>query len=579
MTCQERILSNNYSDTLIDAILPDDYQFDLLLDYCFHRITNEWGILYIERIGDVNYDIGQLAYSLTPKCYGLMECNALQSLNAAQNYDLNTLSLAESGILAVQREPLNLTGKNVTIGFIDTGIRYQEPVFKDFAGRSRIVSIWDQTIQTGTPPEGFEYGTEYTNEMINEALASENPLSIVPSTDANGHGSVMASLAAGSPIDNGRFVGAAPDSQIAVVKLKEAKQYLRDYYKIPSGVPCYSEADILQAIQYLQKYALLLTRPLVICLGIGTSLGDHTGGGMLGNYIDYISMQKSRATVIAGGNEGNAAHHFFGEISVSETYQDVEIRVGEDDKGFIMDLWGDAPYFYNAAIRTPGGEIARWNNPRSYIPQEFTFIYEKSRIVIEYQLVESLSGAEVIRFRFSNPTQGVWSIRISSEGNTIGGQFNIWLPVTDFLSADTYFLESSPHTTITEPGYAHSATTVAGYQISNDSIAAFSGRGFARDNYIVPDIAAPGVNVSSPFGDRSGTSVAAAITAGGCAQFMEWAVVERNDILVNSVNVKNYLIRGAERDSFMEYPNREWGYGRLDISGIFEFLAGIGRGI
>lgn len=90
----------------------------------------------------------------------------------------------------------------------------------------------------------------------------------------------------------------------------------------------------------------------------------------------------------------------FWKLSESQTYQDVEIRVGEDNKGFIMDLWGNVPYFYNAVIRTPGGETARWNNPRSYIPQEFTFVYERTRLIIEYQLVESLSGAEVIRFRF-----------------------------------------------------------------------------------------------------------------------------------------------------------------------------------
>ncbi|MDE6054522.1 MAG: S8 family serine peptidase, partial [Lachnospiraceae bacterium] len=346
MTCKERILSNDYADTLVDVILPEEYNYDLPIDYCFHRLTQEWGIAYIERSGTATGASGQLAYSLTPKCYGLMEYGDSRVLKAAQNRNLNTLSMAESGILAVQRAPLDLTGKRVTIGFIDTGIRYQDPVFRDFAGRSRIVSIWDQTIQTGTPPEGFAYGSEYTNEMINEALASENPLEIVPSTDPNGHGSVMASLAAGSSIENGSFTGAAPDCQIAVVKLKEAKQYLKDYYKIPPGVPCYSESDVLQAIQYLQKYVLLLTRPLVICLGIGTSLGDHTGGGMLGNYIDFISKQKSRVSVIAGGNEGNTAHHFFGKISVREAYQDVEVRVGEGEKGFIMDLWGDAPYIY-----------------------------------------------------------------------------------------------------------------------------------------------------------------------------------------------------------------------------------------
>lgn len=558
MTCKERILSNDYADTLVYILLPEAYNYDLPIDYCYHHLANEWGVLYLDRTSALYNTAGQFAYSVLPKCYGLMECRAAQERN------LNTLSLAASGILQVQGEPLNLTGKNVTIGVIDTGIRYQDDVFRDFAGRSRIAAIWDQTIQTGTPPKGFAYGSEYTNEMINEAIASDNPLAIVPSTDVIGHGSVMASLAAGSSVENGSFTGAAPDSQIVVVKLKEAKPYLREYYKIPPGVPCYSEADILQAIQYLQKYVLILTRPLVICLGVGTSFGDHTGGSMLGNYIDYISMQKSRVVVTAGGNEGNASHHFFGMLSERQTYQDVELRVGENENGFIMDLWGNVPYFYNAVIRTPGGETARWNNPRSYIPQEFTFVYERTRVVIEYQLVESLSGAEVIRFRFSDPTPGVWNIRIISEGSTVGGQFDIWLPITEFLSSDTYFLQPSPYTTITEPGYVDTAVTVASYQTSNNSIAASSGRGFARDNAIVPEIAAPGVDVSTPYGSRSGTSVAAAITAGGCAQLLEWAVVNRNDILVNSVNVKNYLIRGAGRDGYLEYPNREWGaYGNI----------------
>lgn len=258
MTCKERILSNDYADTLVYILLPEEYNYNLPIDYCYHHLANEWGILYVDRNNPLYNKAGQFAYSVLPKCYGLMECRAAQSRN------LNTLSLAASGILSVQGEPLNLTGKNVTIGFIDTGIRYQDAVFRDFAGKSRIVGIWDQTIQTGTPPEGFEYGTEYTNERINEALASDNPLSIVPSTDENGHGSVMASLAAGSSIENGSFVGAAPDSQIVVVKLKEAKPYLRDYYKIPSEVPCYSEADILQAIQYLQKYVMILDRKSVV---------------------------------------------------------------------------------------------------------------------------------------------------------------------------------------------------------------------------------------------------------------------------------------------------------------------------
>ncbi len=572
MTCKERILSNDYSDWIIDFISDDKRPRNLWDDYCYHIVNDDLAIVYIDRTTALNSstDFRRSFYSFLPKCYGLME--SPPNLSAQR---LNTLSLSASGILEVQRPPLSLTGKGVVIGFIDTGIRYQEPVFRDFAGRSRILSIWDQTIQTGTPPEGFEYGSEYTNVMINEALESSAPFSIVPSTDVNGHGSAMASLAAGSTIGNGSFTGAAPDSDIVVVKLKEAKPYLRDYYKIPAGVPCYSETDIIQAVQYLQKYVEVLSRPLVVCLGIGTSTGDHMGLGMLGNYIGYLSRQKSRVFVVAVGNEGNAAHHFQGMISMRETYRDVELRVGENENGFVMDLWGDAPYFYNATIRTPGGESIRWNNPRGYTPQEFNFVYEKTRIIVDYLLVEQASGAELIRFRFTDPTAGVWNIRVNSEGMIVGGGFDIWLPITQFLSSETYFLEPSPYVTITEPGYAYGVVTVANYGISNNGIYPSSGRGYARDNFIAPDIAAPGVNVSTPFGERTGSSISAAITAGGCAQLMQWAVVEDNDFLVNSINIKNYLIRGAQRDDFLEYPNREWGYGRLNIAGVFNFLAGL----
>lgn len=578
VTCKERILSNDYMDLILNVTISPEMNIDLPFDYCFHQVSETIGILFIERGRLQNARFSQAAYSFIPKCYGLVDMKLCRpELKTAQAARLNTLALGNAGILSVQRPPLNLTGKGVITAFIDTGIRYQEPVFRDPAGNSRILAIWDQSIQTGTPPEGFAYGSEYTREMINEALQSDDPFDIVPSTDANGHGSAMASLAAGSSIENGQFTGAAPDSDVVMVKLKEAKPYLREYYKIPPGVPCYSETDILQALQYLQKFVGIFSRPIVICLGIGTSTGDHTGSGTLGLFIDYLSRLKSYVFVTAVGNEGNTSHHFHGQISNRETYQDVELRVGENEAGFVMDLWGDAPYYYNATIRTPGGESIRWNNPRSFSPQEYTFVYEKTRIVIDYLLVEQTSGAELIRFRFIEPTAGVWNIRVNSEGNMVGGSFDIWLPMAQFLSSDTYFLSPSPQTTITEPGYVNGVVTVANYQISNNSIAPSSGRGYSRDNYVVPDVAAPGISVATPFGEYDGSSISAAITCGGCAQFLQWAVVEKNDILVNSVNVKNYLIRGAARESYLEYPNREWGYGRLDIAGVFNFLAGLGQ--
>ena len=77
------------------------------------------------------------------------------------------------------------------IGLVDTGIDYRSPLFKNTDGTTRIAGIWDQSVPTDPdilppgvpdyyPMGGASYGTEYTREQINEALAAEDPLSVVP---------------------------------------------------------------------------------------------------------------------------------------------------------------------------------------------------------------------------------------------------------------------------------------------------------------------------------------------------------------------------------------------------------------
>ena len=64
---------------------------------------------------------------------------------------------------------------------------------------------------------------------------------------------------------------------------------------------------------------------------------------------------------------------------------------------------------------------------------------------------------------------------------------------------------------------------------------------------------------------RTGSSVAAAHVAGASAILMGWAL--KNDALfsVYQAAVKSYLVRGASRNPAYTYPNREWGYGTLDL--------------
>lgn len=165
--------------------------------------------------------------SANPCDLGKYPYNAFPSLFTLSS----TVSLERSGIGTVQRNPyLALFGRGVIVAVIDTGIDYQHQAFLYNDGTTRILSIWDQTIQEGAPPEGYTYGTEYTREHINVALKSENPLSIVPSVDTNGHGTAIASVAAGKPSLEQSFSGVVPESDLLVVKLKPAKNNLKKIF-------------------------------------------------------------------------------------------------------------------------------------------------------------------------------------------------------------------------------------------------------------------------------------------------------------------------------------------------------------
>lgn len=599
--CREKILSNDYFDVIID--FPLNTAGLEGLDLCYVNVDNLFNIIYVNR--NTGFQPTDYLYShrSLPKLYGLMQESqtegvgntdsgtgnvgniartaagtAMPTVGSREPFDPN--SLIVSGITQVQREPLKLDGSGCVIVVIDTGIDYTDAAFRNEDGSSRILAIWDQTIQTGQPPAGFFYGTEYTREDIDRALQSQDPYSVVSSHDTNGHGSEMAGVAAGSRLGNGlTYFGAAPGADIVVVKLKECKQYLRDFYLIPEGVPAYEETDIMLAVQYGDSFTRTFRRPVIFCLGIGTNYGDHAGSSALSRYLDNIAVRRSRAVVVCGGNEGNAAHHFQGNLSngrqgTSEG-QPVEVRVGEGAQGFLLEIWGNIPDVFTVSVRSPGGETipAIRLGIRDVIT--YGFIYERTKITIAGTLVEPASGEELVVLRVQDPTPGIWTFRVEAAGEIHNGTFHLWLPITQFMNTSVYFLTPTPYITLTEPAMASDVISVSTYDASNNSFYIESGRGFTRTGAINPDFAAPGVNVSTIHGKQTGSSLAAAITAGAVAQFMQWAVVEQNNQVVESREIKNYFVRGASRSFDEVYPNREWGYGRLNMVGTFDALIGV----
>lgn len=571
MDCRDRILSDDYLDVITDYPLQDSENNEL--DLCHINVDNLYNIVYISRTHVLNINDYLYDYKSVPKLYGLMQEDV-----TGRSFDPN--SLIVSGITQIQREPLSLTGQGVVVCLIDTGIDYTHAAFRDSEGNSRILAIWDQTAQDGAPPEGLYYGAEYTREDINRALQAENPYSVVPSRDENGHGSAMAGVAAGSKLGNGiHYLGAAPDADIVVVKLKETKQFLRDFYMVPPGVPAYEETDIMLGVLYADRFVDQFRRPVVICIGLGTNYGDHAGSGSLPRYLDAVAAKRSRAVVVCGGNEGNAGHHFQGHLdSVRQPgggAVPVEVRVEDNAEGFLLELWGNVPDVFTISVRSPGGETIPPIRLGIQDSITYSFVYERTKVTIAGTLVEPFSGEEVILLRVALPTPGIWTFLVESVGNVHNGTFHMWLPVTQFMNAAVEFLEASPYITLTEPAMAGDVISVSAYNAANNSFYINSGRGFTRTGMVNPDFAAPGVNVSTIRGRETGSSLAAAVTAGAVAQFMQWAVVQGNNRTVASKEIKNYFIRGASRNADVAYPNREWGYGRLNVVGTFDALIGV----
>ena len=455
------------------------------------------------------------------------------------------------------------------------GIDFADRAFRYGDGSSRIIAIWDQTVEDGTPPEPYFYGQEYTQEMINEALANENPLLYVRVSDPVGHGTAVASIAAGSVDEAGGFSGAAPNADIAVVKLKQAKQYLRDFYFIPDDTAAYQENDIMLGIDYLNRLAAARSQPLVLLIALGTNNGSHSGNSYLSSYLNDIALRRMHAAVAAAGNEANERHHFYGKLYDGGEFVTVEVNVERAMNGFSIELWAQEPELYEVAVISPAGERVSRVPASRESRQEYNFVLEGTKFSLDYQIVGTLSANQLIYFRFERPTKGVWKILVYPK-NFVYGVFHMWLPISAFLESPVYFLSSSPDTTLTIPGTARVPMTVGGYNDADGSLFLSSGRGYTINGAVKPDFAVPAVNIEGAGGQMyTGTSYGAAITAGAAAMYMEWAVVRGNIPGANSMDVKDDFIRGARQEAGQLYPNREWGYGKLNLAGTFLYLAGL----
>ena len=488
-----------------------------------------------------------------------------------------TLQAREAScILPVQTGANGLTGEGILVGVVDSGVDYFHPDFRNEDGSSRILRLWDQSLD-GNPPKGYVTGTEYTKEEIDKALAlgetegrrlvalhiEEAPVArpLIPSRDFSGHGTAVLGIAAGNGRASGGVNrGVAYKSDLLVVKMGNARE---------NSFP--RTTELMEGIDYLIRQAVKMGRPIAINISFGNNYGSHQGDSLLETYLSNAANVGRSVICVGSGNNGNDRIHTAGQLRQGQT-ETVEMSIGTYETTLNLQLWKAYADEIEISIETPSGErlptLSEKIGTQRYRAGE-------TDLLIYYGKPGPFQVTQEIYFDFipveTYLTSGIWKIHL--HGRRIReGNYNLWLPGGNVLNPVTGFYRPIAAETLTIPSTAAKVITVGAYDSRLNAYADFSGRGGSNLSFPKPDLVAPGVNITAPtpggaYTTVTGTSFSTPFVTGSAALLMEWGIIQRNDPFLWGEKVKAYLRRGAQPlPGFNEYPNEAVGWGKLCVA-------------
>lgn len=220
---------------------------------------------------------------------------ALLSDTARMHHFVNEVHAGSGGLGSA------FTGKDVIIGYVDSGLDFNHPDFIDAGGNNRVLRYWDQTMpDNASSPQPYGYGFAWGAAAIQNGTCT--------STDNNAHGTTVTGQGSGNGLANGSNKGMAPDSKIIIVE----SDFTRPNWTL----------TVADACDYIFRVADTLGLPAVVNLSLGSYFGSHDGNDPASVAMEALLDAKSgRIIVSAAGNSGaQGRHHQQGNPTADTNY-------------------------------------------------------------------------------------------------------------------------------------------------------------------------------------------------------------------------------------------------------------------
>lgn len=490
----------------------------------------------------------------------LPQVRRVQSKKLAQPH--LDLALPDVGLRAnaLGARPVEEDGSDVLVGIVDSGFDLSHPMFRDAAGRLRVEGLLDQT---------REPAREFTTQQLEQAWAAGDG----PGRDDGGHGTHVASIAAGSRF--GALEGVAPGARLLLVKTD------------------FRNTD--QAVAWV--FGKAGPRPCVVNLSLGHHFGAHDGTDVEERLHSQLTGP-GKIIVVSAGNERTDELHIGGRFVPGQADQvgfDLQ-RQPDGSAVAVLTLWHGREDRFTISLGTPMGDVI--TEPALGLAANASFgavdmtvsqqRYQPSNL-IQHQIAVEVGA------RAGNGDLRGWRVGIQCRNATVG-RLDGWLHNSGFAAF------RSPHPLIETARTVGLAATGAGClavasHVSRTSwhadagdrsdpeailgrSSSFSSLGPTRDGRAKPDLSAPGQRLlaalasgSEQAGDARfaavadrllalrGTSMSAPMVTGAVALLLQ----QKPDR--DLADIRTILARSVRRDAHTGPAPWDpvYGMGKLDV--------------